>query len=167
MITCREEKDQGNFIYEVAAITNKGGGRRKGTLILERFVISFLSEVGITEEFMKAEARRLMESLTQHQQMMEQRKIFHQEQVRLMERTEYTSRHCNRGPWKVSSRYSSIISSRDFNHTPSLYQWEYKAPTTGRGSVRLWPRAKTLNQIVWVRNPAPSLTKSIVWRYLY
>ncbi|XP_060256645.1 guanylate-binding protein 5 isoform X3 [Ovis aries] len=41
---------------------------------------------GITEEFMKAEARRLMESLTQHQQMMEQRKIFHQEQVRLMER---------------------------------------------------------------------------------
>lgn len=35
---------------------------------------------------MKAEAQRLMESLTQHQQMMEQRKIFHQEQVRLMER---------------------------------------------------------------------------------
>lgn len=35
---------------------------------------------------MKAEAQRLMESLTQHPQMMEQRKIFHQEQVRLMER---------------------------------------------------------------------------------
>ena len=35
---------------------------------------------------MKAEAQRLIESLTQHQQMMEQRKIFHQEQVRLMER---------------------------------------------------------------------------------
>ncbi|XP_025144107.2 guanylate-binding protein 5 isoform X6 [Bubalus bubalis] len=40
---------------------------------------------GITEEFIKAEAQRLMESLMQHQQMMESRKIFHQEQVRLME----------------------------------------------------------------------------------
>lgn len=34
---------------------------------------------------MKAEAQRLIESLMQHQQMMEQRKIVHQEQVRLME----------------------------------------------------------------------------------
>ncbi|XP_052492969.1 guanylate-binding protein 5-like [Budorcas taxicolor] len=42
---------------------------------------------GITEEFMKAEAQRLIQSLTQHQQMMEQRKIFHQEQVRLAERS--------------------------------------------------------------------------------
>ncbi|KAF4021607.1 hypothetical protein G4228_012997 [Cervus hanglu yarkandensis] len=40
---------------------------------------------GLREEFMKAEAQRLMESLTQHQQMMEPRKIVHQEQVRLME----------------------------------------------------------------------------------
>ena len=40
---------------------------------------------GITEEFIKAEEQRLMESLMQHQQMMESRKIFHQEQVRLME----------------------------------------------------------------------------------
>ncbi|ELR57839.1 Guanylate-binding protein 5 [Bos mutus] len=53
--------------------------------IEDRFVIFFLSEVGITEEFIKAEAQRLMESLMQHQQMMESRKIFHQEQVRLME----------------------------------------------------------------------------------
>ena len=27
---------------------------------------------------------------------------------------------------------------------PSLYQWEHEAPTRGRGSIRLWPRAKTL-----------------------
>ena len=40
---------------------------------------------GITEEFIKAEEQRLMESLMQHQQMMKSRKIFHQEQVRLME----------------------------------------------------------------------------------
>ncbi|XP_065765413.1 guanylate-binding protein 5-like isoform X2 [Muntiacus reevesi] len=40
---------------------------------------------GLREEFMKAEAQRLMQSLTQHQQMMEPRKTVHQEQVRLME----------------------------------------------------------------------------------
>nr|XP_020754151.1 guanylate-binding protein 5-like [Odocoileus virginianus texanus]XP_020754152.1 guanylate-binding protein 5-like [Odocoileus virginianus texanus]XP_020754153.1 guanylate-binding protein 5-like [Odocoileus virginianus texanus]XP_020754154.1 guanylate-binding protein 5-like [Odocoileus virginianus texanus] len=40
---------------------------------------------GLKEEFMKPEAQRLMESLTQHQQMMEQRKTVRQEQVRLME----------------------------------------------------------------------------------
>uniref|UniRef100_A0A8C6FTH2 Guanylate binding protein 5 n=1 Tax=Moschus moschiferus TaxID=68415 RepID=A0A8C6FTH2_MOSMO len=40
---------------------------------------------GIREEFTKAEAQRLMESLTRHQQMTEPRKTLSQEQVRLME----------------------------------------------------------------------------------
>ncbi|XP_055258695.1 guanylate-binding protein 5-like isoform X2 [Moschus berezovskii] len=40
---------------------------------------------GIREEFTKAEAQRLMESLTRHQQMTELRKTLNQERVRLME----------------------------------------------------------------------------------